>query len=98
MLLFSFGLVPQVCGVRALVGLNILELPLLIADGVKLRAFGATVSCPLRHMVCLSGRSAHARNRYFRLSGTTPPDSISFVMTCLCSQTFISAEPSSAPV
>jgi hypothetical protein len=28
-----------------------------------------------------------------RLSGTLPPVSASFVMTCLCSHTFISAEP-----
>ena len=35
---------------------------------------------------------------YFRLSGTTPPLSITLVMTCLCSQMFISAEPSRAPV
>src|SRR5262245_4753287 len=33
-----------------------------------------------------------------RLSGTLPPVSASFVMTCLCNQTFISAEPSRAPV
>ena len=33
-----------------------------------------------------------------RLSGTLPPLSASFVITCLCSQTFISAEPSRAPV
>ena len=33
-----------------------------------------------------------------RLSGTLPPLSASFVMTCLCSQTFISADPSRAPV
>ena len=33
-----------------------------------------------------------------RLSGTLPPVSASFVMTCLCSHTFISAEPSRAPV
>jgi len=33
-----------------------------------------------------------------RLSGTLPPLSASFVMTCFCSQTFIAAEPSSAPV
>src|SRR3954447_18742835 len=35
---------------------------------------------------------------YFKLSGTTPPVCISFDITCLCSQRFISAEPSSAPV
>src|SRR5262249_9229263 len=34
----------------------------------------------------------------FRLSGTLPPLSASFVMTCLCSQRFISAEPLRAPV
>jgi hypothetical protein len=34
----------------------------------------------------------------FKLSGTLPPLSASFVMTCLCSQTFIAAEPLSAPV
>src|SRR5262249_10974686 len=33
-----------------------------------------------------------------RLSGTLPPLSASFVMTCFCSQTFIAAEPSRAPV
>ena len=33
-----------------------------------------------------------------RCSGTLPPVSASLVMTCRCSQTFISAEPSSAPV
>ena len=33
-----------------------------------------------------------------RFSGTLPPLSASLVMTCRCSQTFISAEPSSAPV
>jgi Alcohol dehydrogenase GroES-like domain len=32
-----------------------------------------------------------------RLSGTLPPLSASFVMTCFCSHTFIAAEPSSAP-
>jgi hypothetical protein len=35
---------------------------------------------------------------YFRSSGTVPPDAISFSITFLCSQMFISAEPSSAPV
>jgi hypothetical protein len=33
-----------------------------------------------------------------RLSGTLPPLSASLVMTSLCSQTFIFAEPSSLPV
>ncbi len=33
-----------------------------------------------------------------RLSGTLPPLSANFTITCRCSQTFISAEPSSAPV
>jgi hypothetical protein len=54
MLLFGLALAPQVSGVCPLVGLYILEAPLLVADSVKLRAFGATVSCPLRHVVCLS--------------------------------------------
>src|SRR5205085_8209841 len=35
---------------------------------------------------------------YLRSSGTVPPEAISFAITCLCSQIFISAEPSSAPV
>src|SRR5262249_56845612 len=34
----------------------------------------------------------------FRLSGTLPPLSASFVMTCFCNHTFIVAEPSRAPV
>ncbi len=34
----------------------------------------------------------------FRLAGTLPPPSASLAMTCLCSQIFISAEPSSAPL
>jgi hypothetical protein len=33
-----------------------------------------------------------------RLSGTLPPLSASLIITCLCSQTFISGEPSRAPV
>jgi hypothetical protein len=32
-----------------------------------------------------------------RFSGTLPPLSATLIMTCLCSQVFISAEPSSAP-
>ena len=43
-------------------------------------------------------RKAAPADPYFRLSGTVPPVSISFAITCLCSQMFISAEPSSAPV
>ena len=34
----------------------------------------------------------------FRPAGRAPPPSASFAMTCLCSQTFMSAEPSRAPV
>src|SRR5262249_1337268 len=35
---------------------------------------------------------------FFKLSGTLPPPSASLVITCSCSQMFISAEPLSAPV
>ena len=56
-----------------------------------------------------SSRTCDPRHRAFndqqprlpyalRLSGTLPPLSASFTITCLCSQTFISAEPSRAPV
>ena len=48
----------------------------------------------------LARAASHARvfNHVLRLSGTLPPLSASLVMTCLCSQTFISAEPLRAPV
>jgi len=50
--------------------------------------------------VCMAtfGQAFFLRLSFLRLSGTTPPLSASFVMTCLCSQTFISAEPSSVPL
>ncbi len=35
---------------------------------------------------------------HFKSSGTLPPFSASFVITCLCSQTFIAAESSVLPV
>jgi hypothetical protein len=53
---------------------------------------------PLAFFIAAAPSNQRANARYFRLSGTTPPDSISFAMTCLCSQTFISAEPSRGPV
>ena len=49
-----------------------------------------------RRSVVLRARGLHAYA--LRLSGTLPPLSASLVITCLCSHTFISAEPSSAPV
>ena len=46
----------------------------------------------------MSEAQVRAGEAYFRSSGTVPPDAIIFAITCLCSQMFISAEPSSAPV
>jgi hypothetical protein len=46
------------------------------------------------------GLDLHPQRRPYalRCSGTLPPLSASFTMTCRCSQMFISAEPSSTPV
>jgi hypothetical protein len=54
-------------------------------------------TAPPRH---LAKHYSEARRRPYalRCSGTLPPLSASFTMTCRCSQMFISAEPSSAPV
>jgi hypothetical protein len=43
-------------------------------------------------------RLVNSPNQCLRLSGTLPPPSATFAMTCLCSQTFMAAEPSNAPV
>ena len=48
-----------------------------------------------RSLHALGRMPAHVR---LRLSGTLPPLSASLVMTCSCSQTFMSAEPSSLPL
>src|SRR5262245_34148790 len=53
-LFLVLALLPNVGGVRTFVGLNVLEASFLAAHSVKLLAFGATVSCPLRHVVRLS--------------------------------------------
>ena len=66
----------------------------------------APVSCPVEKLQdkCRAGSvppaplAVLARTQCFRLSGTLPPLAASFSITCLCSQMFISAEPSSAPV
>jgi hemoglobin-like flavoprotein len=54
----------------------------------------------LATVVMLSARARVGRQAVLccRLSGTLPPLSASLVITCLCSQMFISAEPSSAPL
>src|SRR5262249_17628428 len=57
------------------------------------RALSTAPAAP-HHRASGDAGGAHA----LRLSGTLPPLSASFVMTCFCSQTFIAAEPSSAPV
>jgi hypothetical protein len=46
----------------------------------------------------VSELASHGGSYVLRLSGTLPPLSASLVMTSLCSQTFIFAEPSSLPV
>ena len=56
-------------------------------------------SAPRSYPTALTRRDAPIAGRYaLRCSGTLPPVSASLVMTCRCSHTFISAEPSSAPV
>ena len=70
--------------IRVLEGSTVGELELV--ELVETMAVRAEAS-PSRHVV-------HA----LRLSGTLPPLSASFVITCVCSHMFISAEPSSAPV
>ena len=54
----------------------------------------------VRHAPHTGGCTSKADRRPYalRFSGTLPPLSASLIMTCWCSQTFISAEPSSAPV
>jgi hypothetical protein len=64
--------------------------PALILSAVK----AALVSC-LRPS---NQRSGVRRQAWLRLLGTTPPLSASFVITCWCSQMFISAEPLSSPL
>jgi hypothetical protein len=53
-LFLALALLPNVGGVRTFVGLNVLEASFLVAHSVKLLTFGATVSCPLGHLVRLS--------------------------------------------
>lgn len=49
------------------------------------------------HIVHAARGMQAAMSSYFRLSGTPPPDSINFAMTCLCSHTFISADRQACP-
>jgi len=55
MLPLILTLASKVCGVCALVTLNILEATFLVPDRIKLGPFGAAVSCPRSHVICPLG-------------------------------------------
>jgi hypothetical protein len=70
-----------------------IALILLVMTGhVRAEPESGGFCAPTRRDAPIAGRYA------LRCSGTLPPVSASLVMTCRCSHTFISAEPSSAPV
>jgi hypothetical protein len=70
------------------------------------RAIGTTSERPLSKEQVLgvylrwrpSAMGRHRRNYSLSSSGTLPPFSASFIMTCLCSQMFIDAESFISPV
>jgi hypothetical protein len=69
-------------------------------EGFEWRTAAQSAVGPLlgQRVARVVGASRRSARNYLRLSGTVPPLSISLAITCLCSHTFISAEPSSLPV